>query len=150
MKKVIFACVHNAGRSQMAAAWFNHLVTGSTPNSTTSNSQTPASNSQLFTPNAERRWAVSAGTAPGERVHPEVVAVMKEVGIDLSSATPRKLTAELAQGADLLVTMGCGDECPYVPGLKIEDWPLEDPKGKPIERVREIRDEIKRRVEDLL
>ena len=137
MKTVIFACVHNAGRSQMAAAWFNHLVSGSTPNS-----QTP-------TP-VDAPSAVSAGTAPGERVHPEVVAVMKEVGIDLSSATPRKLTAELAEGADLLVTMGCGDECPYVPGLRIEDWPLEDPKGKPIERVREIRDEIKRRVEQLL
>jgi arsenate reductase len=145
MKSVIFACVHNAGRSQMAAAWFNHLVTESTPNA-----QPPTPKSQFPTPDAEGPWAVSAGTAPGERVHPEVVAVMKEVGIDLSSATPRKLTAELAQGADLLVTMGCGDECPYVPGLKIEDWPLEDPKGKPIERVREIRDEIKRRVEDLL
>jgi arsenate reductase (thioredoxin) len=145
MTKVIFACVHNAGRSQMAAAWFNRLVTESTPNS-----QTPTPNSQLSTPNARGPWAISAGTAPGERVHPEVVAVMKEVGIDLSSATPRKLTAELAQGADLLVTMGCGDECPYVPGLKIEDWPLEDPKGKPIERVREIRDEIRRRVEGLL
>jgi arsenate reductase len=145
MKTVIFACVHNAGRSQMAAAWFNHLVSGST-----SSSQTPSPNSQLPTPDTEGPWAVSAGTAPGERVHPEVVAVMKEVGIDLSSATPRKLTAELAEGADLLVTMGCGDECPYVPGLRIEDWPLEDPKGKPIERVREIRDEIKRRVEQLL
>jgi arsenate reductase len=145
MKSVIFACVHNAGRSQMAAAWFNHLVTESTPNA-----QPPTPKSQFPTPDAEGPWAVSAGTAPGERVHPEVVAVMKEVGIDLSSATPRKLTAELAQGADLLVTMGCGDECPYVPGLKIEDWPLEDPKGKPIERVREIRDEIKRRVEELL
>jgi arsenate reductase len=75
---------------------------------------------------------------------------MQEVGIDLSSATPRKLTAELAQGADLLVTMGCGDACPYVPGLRIEDWPLEDPRNKPIERVREIRDEIRRRVEELL
>ena len=138
MKKVIFACVHNAGRSQMAAAWFNRLVEESTLNS-----RRPASE-------AEGPRAMSAGTAPGERVHPEVVMVMKEVGIDLSSATPRKLTAELAQSADLLVTMGCGDECPYVPGLKIEDWPLEDPKGKPIERVREIRDEIKRRVEDLL
>jgi len=138
MKKVIFACVHNAGRSQMAAAWFNRLVEESTLNS-----RRPASE-------AEGPRAMSAGTAPGARVHPEVVMVMKEVGIDLSSATPRKLTAELAQSADLLVTMACGDECPYVPGLKIEDWPLEDPKGKPIERVREIRDEIKRRVEDLL
>lgn len=124
MKPVIFACVHNAGRSQMAAAWYNRL-----------------------SPSGR---AISAGTAPGARVHPEVVEVMKEAGIDLSSATPQKLTAELAQGADLLVTMGCGDECPYVPGLAIEDWPLEDPKGKPVERVREIRDEIRRRVEELL
>jgi len=138
MKKVIFACVHNAGRSQMAAAWFNRLAAESTLSS-----RRPASE-------VEAPKAVSAGTAPGERVHPEVVMVMKEVGIDLSSATPRKLTAELAQSADLLVTMGCGDECPYVPGLKIEDWPLEDPKGKPIERVRGIRDEIKQRVEALL
>ena len=124
MDTVIFACVHNAGRSQMAAAWYNRL-----------------------SPSGR---AISAGTAPGSRVHPEVVEVMKEVGIDLSSATPQKLTAELAQGADLLVTMGCGDECPYVPGLAIEDWPLEDPKGKPVERVREIRDDIRRRVEELL
>ena len=145
MRTVIFACVHNAGRSQMAAAWFNRLVTEST-----SKSQTPTPNSHLPTPSVEGPSAVSAGTAPGERVHPEVVAVMREVGIDLSSATPRKLTAELAQDADLLVTMGCGDECPYVPGLKIEDWPLEDPKGQPIERVREIRDDIRRRVEELL
>lgn len=146
MKKVIFACVHNAGRSQMAAAWFNHLVTESTPNS-----QTPIPNSQFPTLNAEGPpRAVSAGTSPATRVHPEVVEAMKEVGIDLSLANPRKLTAELAQDADLLVTMGCGDECPYVPGLRIEDWPLEDPKGKPIARVREIRDEIRRRVQQLL
>ena len=94
--------------------------------------------------------AVSAGTAPADRVHPEVVDAMREVGIDLSTAKPQKLTLELAQQADLLVTMGCGDQCPYVPGLPIEDWQLEDPKGKPIERVREIRDDIKRRVEILL
>lgn len=123
---VIFACVHNAGRSQMAAAWFNSLAD-------------PA------------RWrAVSAGTDPGTRVHPEVVAVMREAGIDLSAAQPQKLTPELAQGAQLLVTMGCGDECPFVPGLRREDWPLEDPKGKPIDRVREIRDEIRARVEALV
>jgi arsenate reductase len=124
MKTVLFACVHNAGRSQMAAAWYNRL----------------SSSGQ----------AISAGTAPGPRVHPEVVAVMQEVGIDLSSIVPQQLSAALAQGADLLVTMGCGDECPYVPGLETEDWPLEDPKGKPIERVREIRDDIKRRVQQLL
>ena len=126
MKRVIFACVHNAGRSQMAAGWFNHLVP----------------------PGAGH--ALSAGTSPAGQVHAEVLDVMKEVGIDLSSATPKKLTAELAQDADLLVTMGCGDQCPYVPGLRIEDWPLEDPKGKPIARVREIRDEIRARVEHLL
>ena len=125
MKTVIFACVHNAGRSQMAAAWFNHLAD----------------------PQAAR--ALSAGTTPAERVHPEVLEVMKEVGIDLSSATPQKLTVELARQAEMLVTMGCGDECPYVPGLKVEDWPLEDPKGQPPERVRQIRDEIRARVENL-
>lgn len=125
-KTVVFACVHNAGRSQMAAAWFNHLRTD--PN----------------------HHAVSAGTSPADRVHPEVVAVMKEVGIDLSSARPQKLTPELASGADLLVTMGCGDKCPYVPGLRVEDWPLEDPKGQPLTRVRAIRDDIRARVEALI
>ena len=94
--------------------------------------------------------AMSAGTSPADRVHPEVVAAMREVGIDLTAAKPQKLTAELAQRADLLVTMGCGDKCPYVPGLQVEDWPLDDPKGQPIERVREIRDDIRRRVETLL
>ena len=123
MKTIIFACVHNAGRSQMAAA---------------------------FAAQHAGVRAISAGTEPGERVHPEVVDVMREVGIDLSQARPQKLTADLAQHADLLITMGCGDKCPYVPGLKIEDWPLEDPKGKPIERVREIRDDIKHRVDQLL
>jgi arsenate reductase (thioredoxin) len=122
MKTIIFACVHNAGRSQMAAAFASR------------------------SPNVR---AISAGTEPAERVHPEVVDVMREVGIDLAAARPQKLTTELAQQADLLITMGCGDKCPYVPGLPIEDWPLEDPKGKPIERVREIRDEIQRRVERL-
>ena len=126
MKDVIFACVHNAGRSQMAAAWFNHL-----------GARTGAR-------------AISAGTSPAARVHPEVLEVMQEVGIDLSSAAPQLLTADLARGAGLLVTMGCGDECPYVPGLQTEDWPLEDPKGKPLDRVREIRDEIKGRVMELL
>ena len=126
MKKVIFACVHNAGRSQMAAAFFNALAGSS-----------------------EVR-AVSAGTAPGESVHPEVVTVMREAGIDLSSSKPQQLTAELAREAALLVTMGCGDECPHVPGLRQEDWPLEDPKGRPLERVREIRDDIRARVEELL
>jgi arsenate reductase len=97
-----------------------------------------------------RARAVSAGTAPGERVHPEVVQVMREIGIDLSGARPQKLTAELAQDAALLVTMGCGDACPYVPGLRVEDWPLPDPKDQALDRVREIRDEIRRRVADLV
>ncbi len=94
--------------------------------------------------------AISAGTQPAERVHPEVVEAMRELGVDLSTARAQKLTAELAQGVQLLVTMGCGDACPYVPGLKRDDWPLEDPKGKSMERVREIRDEIERRVRKLL
>ena len=125
MKTVLFACVHNAGRSQMAAAWFNRLAD-------------PA-----------KARAVSAGTAPAERVHPEVVAVMREEGIDLSDARPQRLTPELAEQAQLLITMGCGDECPYVPGLRRDDWPLDDPKGKPIAQVREIRDEIRERVRTL-
>ncbi len=117
----------------MAAAWFNHLGPRETPYAESENGVR----------------AISAGTSPADRIHPEVLQVMREVGIDLSSAQPQKLTLELARDADLLVTMGCGDKCPYVPGLKVEDWPLEDPKGQPIERVREIRDEIRRRVEDL-
>lgn len=126
VKTVIFACVHNAGRSQMAAALFNTVAD-------------PA-----------KARALSAGTNPAERVHPEVVTAMQEAGIDLSAARPRKLTTELVSGAALLVTMGCGDECPYVPGLRREDWPLEDPKGQQIERVREIRDEIRARVRALV
>jgi arsenate reductase len=126
MKTVIFACVHNAGRSQMAAAWFNALASP-----------------------AEAR-AVSAGTEPGPRVHPEVLDAMQEVGIDLSRQTPQRLTDELARDAQLLVTMGCGEQCPVVPGLQRDDWPLEDPKGKPLARVREIRDEVKLRVQRLI
>jgi arsenate reductase len=126
VKTVIFACIHNAGRSQMAAAWFEALAD----------------------PTEAR--AVSAGTEPGPRVHPEVVVAMREVGIDLEGRTPRKLTDELARGASLLVTMGCGEACPVVPGLRRDDWPLEDPKGKPVERVREIRDDVRRRVEELV
>src|SRR5687767_7903043 len=94
--------------------------------------------------------AISAGTEPADRVHPVVLDVMNEVGIDLSNARPQKLTADLTNGADLLITMGCGDKCPYVPGLRVEDWLLEDPKGQPIEKVRQIRDDIKRRVHTLL
>lgn len=123
--KVIFACVHNAGRSQMAAAFFNAAK-------------------------PKESMAVSAGTQPAEHVHPEVVDVMNEVGIDLSTAHPQLLTEALAKDADLLVTMGCGDKCPFVPGLKVEDWPLTDPKGKSLDDVRKIRDEIKGRVEALI
>ena len=126
MHKVIFACVHNAGRSQMAAAFFNQLT------------------------DRTKAEAISAGTEPGLRVHPEVLAVMQEVGIDLSNAKPQKLTQELAEDAALLITMGCGDKCPYVPGLRRDDWPLKDPKGLPIEQVRLIRDDIKERVQTLL
>ncbi len=126
MKRVIFACVHNAGRSQMAAAFFSALA------------------------DPRVAVAVSAGTQPGERVHPEVVAVMREAGIDLSSCRPQKLTDQLAKDASLLVTMGCGDECPYLPGLERDDWPLEDPKGKPLDHVRRIRDDIRDRVSQLL
>jgi arsenate reductase len=126
MDTVIFACIHNAGRSQMAAAFFNALAD-------------PA-----------RARAVSAGTDPGPRVHPEVVDVMRDAGIDVSGATPRRLTDDLARDARLLITMGCGDACPVVPGLERDDWPLEDPKGKPVARVREIRDDIRQRVAMLL
>jgi protein-tyrosine-phosphatase len=94
--------------------------------------------------------ALSAGTAPGDRVHPEVVAVMQEEGIDLRRARPQKFTAELAAEAQLLITMGCGDECPNVPGVRRDDWPLDDPKGHPVERVRAIRDDIRTRVEALV
>ena len=126
MFTVIFACVHNAGRSQMAAAFFSVLADPS------------------------RAAAVSAGTQPGERVHPEVVDVMREVGIDLGAARPQRLTADLARGASLLITMGCGDDCPYVPGLARDDWPLPDPKGQAVEQVRRIRDDIRGRVQALV
>lgn len=126
MNTVIFACIHNAGRSQMAAAWFNALA------------------------DATKARAVSAGTDPGTRVHPEVLEAMREVGVDLSDRKPQRLTDDLARAAQLLVTMGCGEQCPVVPGLRRDDWPLEDPKGKPIERVREIRDDVRARVIALL
>ncbi len=126
MNKVIFACVHNAGRSQMAAAFFNQLA------------------------DRQKAIALSAGTQPAARVHPEVAAAMQELGLDLSGAKPQKLTEALARDANLLVTMGCGDECPYVPGLRRADWPLPDPKGQSDERVRQIRDEIRARVQALL
>jgi arsenate reductase len=126
MTTVIFACIHNAGRSQMAAALFNRHA------------------------NASKARAISAGTAPGERVHPEVVEVMRDKGIELEGAKPQKLTPELASQAGWLVTMGCGDECPVIPGTRRDDWPLEDPKGKPRERVREIRDDIEARVRRMI
>jgi arsenate reductase len=126
VKTYLFACIHNAGRSQMAAAWFNRLAV------------------------PDQARAISAGTEPRPRVHPEVLEAMKEANIDLSAATPRQLTDDLARGASMLVTMGCEEACPVIPGLRREDWPLEDPGGKPIERVRQIRDEVRRRVEDLI
>jgi len=126
MIRVIFACVHNAGRSQMAAAFFNALT------------------------DPGKARALSAGTQPGQRVHPEVQAAMGELGFDLSAARPQKLTEEMARQAQWLITMGCGDQCPFVAGLQRDDWALEDPKGKPVEEVRAIRDDIRRRVEDLV
>jgi arsenate reductase (thioredoxin) len=125
MNVVILACVHNAGRSQMAAALFNKMCDRS------------------------KARAISAGTQPGERVHSEVVEVMREEGIDLAGIKPQFLSEELARQGTLLITMGCGDACPYVPGLKKLDWPLPDPKGQPIEEVRTIRDEIRQRVTQL-
>ena len=98
----------------------------------------------------EKAEAVSAGTEPGQQVHPEVLAVMQEIGIDLSNAKPQKLTEALARDAQLLITMGCGDKCPYVHGLRRDDWPLRDPKGQPMDEVRAIRDEIRQRVQALL
>ena len=122
MTAVVFACVHNAGRSQMAAAFFNQAV------------------------DPQQAHALSAGTEPGTAVHPEVVVVMREVGIDLSRAIPRLLTPEIAQDAAWLVTMGCGEACPLVPGVSRQDWPIPDPNGQPIAAVRQIRDDIRSRV----
>lgn len=123
---VIFACVHNAGRSQMAAAWFTHLADPS------------------------RARALSAGTAPAAHVHPEVVTVMREVGIDLAHVTPTFLSDALARQATHLVTMGCGEACPVVPGVTRDDWPLPDPKGQTVDEVRLLRDVIRARVDALL
>jgi arsenate reductase len=123
---IIFACVHNAGRSQIAAAYFNAFA------------------------DARKARAVSAGTEPALRVHPEVVSVMREVGIDLSAAKPQLLTTEMAAGAGLLVTMGCGESCPLAPGVRRLDWPLADPKGQAIDAVRAIRDDIRARVAELV
>jgi arsenate reductase len=123
----LFVCLHNAGRSQMAAALFERAARG-------------------------RHVALSAGTTPGERVHPEVVEVMREPGFDtdLSDRVPQRLTDELARRADVLVTMGCGDRCPHVPGTRHIDWALADPKGLPVEEVRRIRDDIAGRVQELV
>ena len=126
MTTILFACVHSAGRSQMAAAFFNAMA------------------------DSAKARAISAGTEPAAFVHPEVVSVMRDVGIDLGGAMPRLLTPSLAEQAALLVTMGCGEACPFVPGLEREDWNLPDPKGQPPERVRAIRDEIRVRVERLV
>jgi protein-tyrosine-phosphatase len=122
--RVLFVCLHNAGRSQMSEALFNRAAAG-------------------------RHEARSAGTTPGDRVHPEVVAVMRELGIDLADRKPKLLTTELAEWADVVVTMGCGDECPYIPGTRYLDWDLPDPKRMPVAQVRVIRDEIGDRVKTL-
>jgi len=134
VKTYIFACVHNAGRSQMAAAFFN--LYGN-----------PYGDAGCR--------AFSAGTQPADRVHPEVLQVMREIGIDLAGAKPQKLTDELARQADVLVTLGCGEggcgeACPFVPGLRIVDWSIPDPKGEPLETVRQIRDQIHEQVKRLL
>ena len=125
MATALFVCLHNAGRSQMSQALFERAAEG-------------------------RHRALSAGTTPGERVHPEVVEVMRELGIDLTDRVPRALTTELAEEADVVVTMGCGDECPYIPGKRYLDWDLEDPKGRAVDEVRATRDEIDRRVRELV
>jgi arsenate reductase len=124
--KVVFACVANAGRSQMAAAFFNKFA------------------------DPKRAVAVSAGTRPAAAVHPEVVSAMREVGVDLSGASPQYLSTDICKGAHILVTMGCGEECPLIPGTERDDWPVDDPKDLPMERVRQIRDQIRQRVSELI
>ena len=125
MATALFVCLHNAGRSQMSAALFEQAA-------------------------GRRHRALSAGTTPAGRVHPEVLEVMRELGVDVSDRVPRKLTRELAEQADVIVTMGCGDECPYIPGKRYVDWDLPDPKGRPLVEVRATRDEIARRVAALV
>ena len=125
MARVLFVCLHNAGRSQMSQAVFERAADG-------------------------RHEARSAGTSPGERVHPEVVEAMRELGFDLADRVPRRLTREDAEWADVVVTMGCGDECPYIPGRRYLDWDLPDPRGRPLDEVRGTRDEIEDRVRALL
>ncbi|MFL5863957.1 MAG: low molecular weight phosphatase family protein [Solirubrobacteraceae bacterium] len=125
MSTVLFVCLHNAGRSQMSQALFEHSAGG-------------------------RHTALSAGTTPAERVHPEVVDVMRELGIDVADRRPQLLTRDLAEQADLVVTMGCGDECPYVPGKRYPDWDLPVPKGRPVDEIRATRDDIADRVRRLV
>ncbi|WP_309081291.1 arsenate reductase ArsC [Zhihengliuella sp.] len=122
---VLFVCVHNAGRSQMAAAFLTSLA-------------------------GDRIEVRSAGSQPADRVNPAAVEAMREVGIDMSAEVPKVLTADAVQASDVVITMGCGDECPYFPGKRYEDWKLEDPAGQGLEAVRPIRDDIKRRVEGLI
>ena len=122
---VLFVCVHNAGRSQMAAGWLRHLA-------------------------GDAVEVRSAGSLPGDQVNPAAVAAMAEVGIDIAAQRPKVLTTEAVEASDVVITMGCGDACPAVPGLRRDDWPLEDPKGKPIERVREIRNDVRSRIEALV
>jgi protein-tyrosine-phosphatase len=124
MAHVLFVCLHNAGRSQMSQALFEQAA-------------------------GDSHTVASAGTTPAERVHPEVVDVMRELGIDLADRRPQLLTRELAEHADVVVTMGCGDQCPYIPGKRYIDWDLPDPKGRPIDEVRATRDEIERRIRTL-
>jgi arsenate reductase len=125
MARVLFVCLHNAGRSQISEALFTRAAAG-------------------------HHEARSAGTEPGERVHPEVIEAMNELGIDLATRVPHKLSSADAEWADIVVTMGCGDKCPYIPGKRYLDWELEDPKGRPIEEVRRTRDEIERRLVELI
>ena len=125
MATALFVCRQNAGRSQMSAALFERAAQG-------------------------RHRALSAGTTPAEHVHPEVVEVMRELGIDLAGRSPRALTPALAEQADVVVTMGCGDECPYIPGKRYIDWDLQDPAGRPLDDVRATRDDIARRTADLI
>jgi protein-tyrosine-phosphatase len=125
MATVLFVCLHNAGRSQMSQALFERFA-------------------------GARHTALSAGTAPAERIHPEVVEVMRELDMDLCDRKPQPLTRELAEQADVVVTMGCGDACPYIPGKRYLDWELDDPKGRPLAEVRATREEIASRIRDLI
>ena len=122
---VLFVCIHNAGRSQMAAGYLQHLA-------------------------GDRIEVLSAGSKPGNEINPMAVAAMAEEGIDIAANTPKVLTTEAVQASDVVITMGCGDECPYFPGKRYEDWKLDDPAGQDLDAVRPIRDEIKTRIEELI